>query len=154
MISVEINVDLAGLTEGAVSASVDEQMRLAMSLVMDLAIAKAKREAPVRSGHLAQSLRTRTVTGSFFSGGVEGGLQSPLPYASFVEDGTRPHTIEARFRRSLRWPTGGGFAFAKKVRHPGTKPNPFMERAVQSVSREAEDIFADAFALAIDRARG
>jgi HK97 gp10 family phage protein len=155
VIGIEVDVDLSAFDIDAIAPEVDAQMRMAMHLVMDMAVVTAKREAPVRSGHLSQSLRSRPVTGSFFDGGVEGGIQSPLPYASYVEDGTRPHLIEPRFRKALRWPAGAsGFAFAQRVRHPGTDPNPFMDRAVKAVEREAEQIFADAFALAVTRAAG
>ena len=62
---------------------------------------------------------------------------SRTPYATFVEFGTRPHGIVPRFKKVLRWRTGGrgpvsafkagkalqkgNFIFSMKVQHPGTR---------------------------------
>lgn len=53
------------------------------------------------------------------------------PHAVFVHWGTRPHVIRPRTKRTLRWPSGGQFAFAKEVRHPGYKGDRWMVRAAQ-----------------------
>jgi hypothetical protein len=48
-------------------------------------------------------------------------------HAPFVEFGTKPHTINARFRKALKIPVqGNGFIFRRFVRHPGSKPYPFF----------------------------
>lgn len=72
-----------------------------------------------------------------------------LPYAPYVEYGTNPHTISAVRKKALMYtPTGAkmivrkgkaraqfqtfmgyrttDMSFAKSVKHPGTKPHPFM----------------------------
>jgi len=47
-----------------------------------------------------------------------------------LNDGTKPHKIFPRRKRALRWVGAGGcFAFAKFVRHPGTKAMKFVEGA-------------------------
>lgn len=65
------------------------------------------------------------------------------PYARFVHDGTKPHVIFPRRasgspgapgaggsgRKMLRWAAGGKFQFARSVKHPGTKPDRWMDRA-------------------------
>lgn len=52
------------------------------------------------------------------------------PYAVFVHEGTRAHWIRPRNKKALRWVSGGAFRFSKRgVRHPGTKPDKWMERA-------------------------
>lgn len=52
------------------------------------------------------------------------------PYARFVHDGTRPHLILPKKKKALRWASDGKFFFSKKgVRHPGTKPDRWMDRA-------------------------
>jgi len=58
-------------------------------------------------------------------------------HAVFLHEGTRPHRIEPKRRRLLRWaaPLGGGgkgFAFARHVNHPGTKPDPFLYTALEA----------------------
>jgi len=60
---------------------------------------------------------------------ADGELVADKPYASFVNKGTKPHRIEARRRKSLRWEgEEGEVHFAKSVNHPGTKPDGFMDR--------------------------
>lgn len=94
-------------------------------------------EAPVRTGWLRSNIQPAPIrfTGPFK---VEGGVEIDLaavPYAKFVRDGTRPHVIRARPGGYLRFYSRGRTIFAKQVNHPGTKPNFFMERAVQRVAR-------------------
>jgi len=64
-------------------------------------------------------------------------------YAVFVEFGTRAHDIVPRVKKALRFAiggnarlsgtprTGGPVQFAKRVRHPGSKPRPFMVPGAQ-----------------------
>lgn len=72
------------------------------------------------------------------------------PYAAFVELGTRPHEITPKAKLALRWATSSsmgfrltgrpssakgnvvGYAFAKLVHHPGTKPYPYMIPGAQA----------------------
>ena len=54
-------------------------------------------------------------------------LRSGSKVARFLLNGTPPHTITPRRRDALRFvPAGGGVVFTKRVRHPGTKPRPFI----------------------------
>jgi len=46
----------------------------------------------------------------------------------FLEYGTRPHIIEAH-GSALRFVVNGTVLFRKSVKHPGTKPRPFMAEA-------------------------
>lgn len=57
----------------------------------------------------------------------EGRIRAGASYASFVEEPTRPHEIRVRRAVWLRWEdSGGDVHFAKRVRHPGTRGQPFM----------------------------
>jgi len=51
-------------------------------------------------------------------GGVH--LGDGVKYGASLEDGTRPHIIRAKNKKSLKW--GNPAKFAKSVRHPGTRP--------------------------------
>ncbi len=47
-------------------------------------------------------------------------------HAPYVEFGTRPHIINAKNRKALKFAGGGGFIFRRSVHHPGSKPFPFF----------------------------
>jgi len=56
-----------------------------------------------------------------------------------LNDGTKPHTIIPKRKKALRWVGAGGrFAFAKKVRHPGTKAMQFIEGAARAIEPQME----------------
>lgn len=59
-------------------------------------------------------------------------------YASFVNDGTMPHDIEASPGKMLRFVVAGSVVFRKRVHHPGTRPTLFFERAVNKSFDQAE----------------
>ena len=91
-----------------------------------------KRGAPVRTGnlrrtiHLASASATSAVT------------VASANYAAAVELGTRPHVIRPRRRKALRFKGATGIVFAKRVNHPGTRPQPFMvPGAVKAVEETA-----------------
>ncbi|NPA63951.1 MAG: hypothetical protein GXO16_03145 [Epsilonproteobacteria bacterium] len=66
-------------------------------------------------------------------------------YAWFVHEGTSPHFIHPKFKKALRWTKDmdvkSEFAFAKAVRHPGYKGDPFLARALEKGSSEAMRYF-------------
>lgn len=51
------------------------------------------------------------------------------PHWPFVHWGTRPHVIVPNKRKILRWPAGSGYAFARKVNHPGYAGDAWLVRA-------------------------
>lgn len=55
-------------------------------------------------------------------------------YWRYVQFKTKPHIIEAVNAKALYffWDSAGSFVFFKRVRHPGTKANPFLDRAIDS----------------------
>jgi phage gpG-like protein len=68
-----------------------------------------------RSGHMARSMtpfHSRTVAG----------VGTNVPYAAAMNNGSKPHVISAKNKKALHF----GGRFAKKVKHPGTPPRPFM----------------------------
>jgi hypothetical protein len=60
-------------------------------------------------------------------------------YARFVEFGTAPHRIAPVDREALYWP--GASHPVRSVMHPGTRPNPFMERIVEASTSDINDQF-------------
>ena len=79
-----------------------------------------------KSGALFASVGKRR-TGP--AGWIVGHDTQRAKHARFVHWGTRPHVIERKRKKALRWVSGNGFAFAKRVRHPGNKADPWFVRA-------------------------
>ncbi|MFI0827300.1 hypothetical protein ACH4Q7_22910 [Streptomyces roseolus] len=63
--------------------------------------------------------------------GLQGVIVCDHPATRFVLDGTRPHIIRPRRRKALRFEVRGREVFAAYVRHPGTRANDFLGRALQ-----------------------
>ncbi|WP_281950270.1 hypothetical protein [Nitrosophilus kaiyonis] len=81
-----------------------------------------------------------------------------INYAIFVHFGTQPHFIHPRFKKALRWSKDGNvypsnyraknkvqektiFSFAKAVKHPGYKGDPFLYKALDDASKKVNKIF-------------
>lgn len=94
---------------------------------------EARRRVGVKSGALKRTIGSRlTPTADGFR--VEIFAGSPdVPYADFHHDGTKPHVILPKRGRFLVFEKGGKTIFARKVNHPGTKPNPFLVEAARAV---------------------
>ena len=95
-----------------------------------------------RNGNLEKAIVTKDADNSL-SGGVYLDLGISR-YANWVHEGTRPHQITPVNRKSLRWATGGGFKFAKKVMHPGTKPDQFVYQALERKESSIMQRYGDA----------
>lgn len=106
--------------------------------------ADAKTFAPKDTGRLADQIhKTR---GRLEQDELGGAVVSDLdpPYDIFQEKGTRPHEIEASPGGVLAWEGVSGPAFAKRVQHPGTHPNPFMRPAADiNFPRIRDDLIRD-----------
>jgi len=60
--------------------------------------------------------------------------------ARWAEGGTRPHVIKAKSNRGfLRF----GGIFAKKIKHPGVKPNRFIQRSMDKTTSMFQSRFYD-----------
>lgn len=75
-----------------------------------------------KTGAMARSLKNSYSSGEYR---IWHDLQH-APHAAFVHWGSRPHDITPKNRKALRWPGRGGFIFAKFVRHPGYKGDPYF----------------------------
>lgn len=84
----------------------------------------AKQNSPVKKSFLRNSIRAT------IKGRLSGQVAVSAKYAGYVHEGTRPHVILPRNKKMLAWKVGKGYRFAKIVHHPGTKANPFLQKAV------------------------
>lgn len=99
-------------------------------------LGKEKVEAPVATGNLRDNWRIDMRR-------FEGSLASNAPYAAAVHNGSRPHFPPVKALES--WSKRKGlnpYAVARAIAKNGTKPNPFLQRAVtaenENVNREFE----------------
>ena len=83
--------------------------------------AEAKKLCPVDTGKLRSSIYTNIEDNKVTVG-------APLKYAKNVEFGTPPHTIKPKNKKALAWK--GAKHPVKSVKHPGTRPQPFLRPAV------------------------
>lgn len=112
----------------------DKQLQMMVRSLTDLAEKWVKHEAPRKTGNLAMSTR-KEVSGD--SGHVYVS-NSQARYFDFVVDGTRPHDIVPKNGQALYWP---GAAYpVKKVHHPGTKKNPYLDKAFNKMLPEVDQI--------------
>lgn len=109
-----------------------------------IARTRLKEAAPVGKGprahRFADSIRYQraTDTGEL----VRAEFTANTPYARFVIEPTRPHLIVPKAARMLHW-TGaeGGSHFARRVRHPGTKGNPFHLHVMRQLTPLAQESY-------------
>jgi len=90
---------------------------------------------PWRTGFLVQSFRAELTTGilRWFP---------TASYAPHVEFGTKPHVIVPKDKKALYWP--GAAHPVKRVNHPGSKPNQFMERILGAAQPDIDAMFVGA----------
>ena len=148
MISVDVKIDTKQFTrhiEG-INGRLRENVRSALEKTVDTAEAFAKSTTlfRVRTGGLSKGFH------KFFVGMQEGRLTSTAEHSSFLEEGTRPHIIRAKNVKVLRFVQNGAVRFAKFVRHPGTKPRPFMQQAADRTKPLFERLIGEAIQKAID----
>ncbi len=134
--SIEVQIIRSGLELEVVSQQFEPE--IAQKLVdrlADLAWSNAFYEAPWRTGYLAQSV-VKDV------GILEASIKPLASYAIFVEKGTLPHLIRPVNASVLAFEgSSGEMVFTRLVRHPGTRPNPFMMRAADATQGEVKNVF-------------
>jgi HK97 gp10 family phage protein len=113
----------------------DSKVQGMLKDLTDLAERWVRREAPHKTGQLKAATRQ--------DGGGDSRhvyvSKSVAPYFEYVIDGTRPHDIVPKNKQALAWPgmIGGPY---KKVKHPGTKANPYVDKAFNHMLPEVDKI--------------
>ena len=94
----------------------------------DETVRLSKGSVRVRTGATQRSIRRRNAS-----------MKLATVYASapalWLDQGTAPHSIEAKAGGFLRFNKGGQVIFAKRVRHPGQRATRFATRAAQQALR-------------------
>jgi len=93
-----------------------------------VAQAGAKVQVGVQTGALQKSIYKRhlgNATGQYIV------IGSSKRYALAHHEGTRPHVITASPGGKLKFVKNGKQIFTSQVRHPGTKPNPYLRNQLK-----------------------
>ena len=102
---------------------------------------EAEKEAPRDTQALAGDITVFPIT---TKGERSVGNTALIDYAKYVYYGTQPHVIRPKKKKALKTPYG----VFKKINHPGTKANPYLDRALENIVRSGKflnllDGFAD-----------
>lgn len=84
----------------------------------------ASRRVKVRSGKTRSSIRIKNASQRKASVEARHG-------ARFLESGVKPHDLKARRFDAMRFNVHGQPRFAKKVRHPGARKQPFLRNSAR-----------------------
>jgi len=112
----------------------DKQTQMMVRQLTDLAAKWVRHEAPRKTGNLAASTQKNY-------GGDSGHVyvsNAQARYFDCVVDGTRPHDIRPKNGQALYWP--GASNPVKGVHHPGTKANPYLDKAFNKMLPEVDEI--------------
>lgn len=90
-----------------------------------------KRETPVDTGKLRRGWKAKVHAYTW-------SLENKVPYGFYVHEGTRAHIILPVRKKALWWE--GADHPVRMVRHPGTRPNPFVARTFRKHEKEAVGI--------------
>ena len=128
----QLAIDLNNAGEMAGRSLDDLMMFTANSMVADM-----QAIVQVDTGNLKRSLKVTVMS----RGRIEIGPDTLMaPYAWDVEYGTKPHVIEAKPGKVLRFQVGERVVYTRRVRHPGTRAQPYVRPVVQNwVARLGED---------------
>ena len=96
---------------------------------------EAKKAAPVDSGYYRNNIG--------FDG--KNSVIANADYSAALEYGTKPHVIEPKTAKALHFKSDGEDVFAKRVKHPGTKPLAIMRNAALKVQKQVGGMFYDNF---------
>ncbi len=133
----EVTVSTRGLEFDEVAQKISGPLRQRfIERLVDVVYGLAFWGAPVRTGYLASTVYKQVGFG-------EGKVGAAASYAEFVEKGTAPHVIYPVKGRVLAFQVAGRLVFAPLVRHPGTRANPFLERAAEGGRSRVDEIFAN-----------
>ena len=140
MTSVEVEVSTRGLDFEETAKRLDPQLRgLLIERLAEVAYFEAFYGAPWRDGNLARSIVKEVEADSAV-------IRVLAKYGIYVVAGTAPHVIRPAGAFCLAFRARSGeMVFTQLVRHPGTKPNPFLEEAAEKTRDQVDEVFADLF---------
>jgi len=117
------------------SAAFEENLKVKVRRFLEQAAIivnrKARELCARRSGELVRSI-------SYIIEENRALIGSNLPQAPIMELGSKPHTILPNVKAALFWP--GLDHPVKRVKHPGTRPIPFLRPALEASKKDIEEL--------------
>ncbi len=116
---------------------VSKELETATKEAGKLILRTEKEEVPVKTAQLKRSITMdyRPISVSIYP---------TTKYAIPVHEGSKPHVILPTRKKFLRFKINGKWVYAKKVNHPGNKPNKFVERTVSKTASPVNKLFEKA----------
>ena len=98
-----------------------------------------------KTGRLTSKMKPSTSQSGAF--GYKGSITTSVPYALYVDKGTKPHVIRAKGKGLLHfyWPKVGRWVAFKQVNHPGFRGAAFTSAAIQRFGQTAGPAIEQAF---------
>jgi hypothetical protein len=140
---LEVEFDVSEIRRMAAEAQRDLERGTARAV--DEASREGKARGRVLAPHQTYALR-ESIDGRLLaitSAGADGELRADAEHADHVANGTKPHVIEPRRKKVLRWVGAGGEVFARRVNHPGTKPHAYWREAIAAAKVRLERVGED-----------
>ena len=138
---IEVEVSTRGLKFDAVTETLDKELRRELvERLAEVACAEAFYGAPWKTGNIARSIVKEVNEYG------EAKISVLAPYARYVINGTAPHEIRPVNASVLAFKAADGkLVFTRLVRHPGTKPNQFLDEAVEKARGKVGEVFSELF---------
>lgn len=115
----------------------DKELQQATKEAGKLILATEKEEAPVKTGQLRRSITLDYKP-------ISVSIYPTVNYALPIHEGSKPHIITPKNKSVLAFKKDGKMIFARKVNHPGNKPNKFVERTVNKTESKVNSLFSKA----------
>ncbi|MDE2100384.1 MAG: hypothetical protein KGL39_24240 [Patescibacteria group bacterium] len=124
------------------SAKVRQGMHRAALQVAAYGTLALRDYAPKRTGQFAASIHANVLLAN---NDVRVSFVAEQPLATWIIKGTRPHIIQPRTKKVLRFVASSGeVVFAPIVHHPGTRPNDFRRPAFNELRELTHQAFLGA----------
>lgn len=140
---IAVRIERLGLDIRVFAENVDRQLiQPLIERLADRAEQIMREKAPARTGSLKASIMKEIR-------GKEAVIGPTAPHAIYVVFGTRSHEIRPAHARALRFEVAGRVVFAMRVRHPGTRPQPFIQETLDQTLSELPSIYESTFKEAV-----
>jgi HK97 gp10 family phage protein len=134
---IEFSVTSSGLQFNELAQKLSGPLKQKLiERVTNIAFAAAFWGAPIKTGYLASTVYKQVSDN-------EGVVGVAASYARVVVEGSAPHEIRPANGGVLAFMIAGKMVFTPIVHHPGTKPNPFMQNALEEAQNKVDSTFAE-----------